>query len=178
MLRATDIGLTFRSTDVKSIHYLGGIYWWCLPFPWPWSCWSGWECRTWVPALPTASLSARPARDLEVKNKTNTSNICSVKRGKWHIINLIPSTNGLMDKREDLTGWGSSPCRCFRSGCTESVWWGGCCGSPLVCRCPARRWGPRSPFPSSSHWTAWTGPSWTELRGCDLGIKKGSFDRG
>lgn len=88
--------------------------------------------------------------------------------------------NFLGDRRgdKDLMEWGSSPCRCSRSGCTGSVWWGGCFVWLSVCRCPAQCWGLQWHFPSSSHWTAWTGLSWTELRGGYFGIRSGFVSHG
>lgn len=65
---------------------------------------------------------------------------------------------------KDLTEWGSSPCRWLRSGCTGSVWWGGCCAWLWVCHCPARSWGLLLQFPSSCRWTVQTGLSWTQVQ--------------
>ncbi len=90
----------------------------------------------------------------------------------------LVNSPGDIKRNKDLVEWGSSPCRCSRSGCTGSVWWGECCVSLLVCRCPAPSWGLQLHSPSSSHWSVQTGLSWTELRRGDLEIRSGFVSHG
>lgn len=164
-----------------SLHYLGGACWWCWQSLWPWPCWSGSEHHISIPALLISDPWTQPAHDLEMEKqgtfwqwsvfqKHDKNNWADTKHSfRSHVLGVafcvtlrLVSLKILF--KQHLMVWGSSLYRCSRSGCIESVWWGGCCALPLACCCPAPSWGPQLHCLSSSHWTAQMGPSWTEFR--------------